>query len=87
MCGNPFSSPSIPAPPPPPPEDESAREARKRIREDEQKERAEQKEQDLESRIAALYGTTGRRSLLTGRSGGQGFNVDRQLMSNRTLGA
>ena len=83
------SSPSIPTPPTPEPpeEDESAREARKRIREDEQKERAEQKEQDLESRIAALYGTTGRRSLLTGRSGGQGFKVSNELMSKRTLGA
>ncbi|BAQ87625.1 hypothetical protein [uncultured Mediterranean phage uvMED] len=87
MCGNPFSSPSIPAPPPPPPEDESARDARKRMREDEQKETAEKKRDDLENRIAALYGTTGRRSLLTGRTGGQGFKVGSELMSNRTLGA
>lgn len=83
MCGNPFSSPSIPTPPP----DLTGAAQRKRMREQEQSERSAQKEEDLERRVAGLYQTKGRRSLLSGRRGGQGFELQASLMSKDKLGA
>jgi len=60
---------------------------RPRMREEEQTERSTQKEEDLERRVAGLYQTRGRRSLLSGRRGGQGFELQASLMSKDKLGA
>ena len=83
MCGNPFSSPSIPTPPP----DLTGAAQRKKMREDAQAQRSAQKEEDLKRRVQAAYSTSGRGSLLSGRKGGQGFEVKGSLMSKDTLGA
>lgn len=83
MCGNPFSSPSVPTPQP----DLTGAAQRKRMREEEQAERSAQKEEDLERRVAGLYQTRGRQSLLSGRRGGQGFELQASLMSKDKLGA
>ena len=45
------------------------------------------KQEQFEDRVAAYTGRRGRRSLLTGRRGGQGFEISAQLMSKPTLGA
>lgn len=87
MCAGPFKSPSIPAPPPPPPEEESVRQQRQRLRREQQAEKTKNKQQQYEERVAAYQGRRGRRSLLTGRRGGQGYEIASSLMSNSTLGA
>jgi len=76
MCAGPFK-PSPPPPPPPPVEEESVKQQRARMR----------KQQAFEDRVAAYSGRRGRRSLLSGRRGGQGFEVSQNLMSKDTLGA
>ena len=45
------------------------------------------KDQQFEERVAAYTGRRGRRSLLTGRRGGEGFEISASLMSKNTLGA
>ena len=87
MCVGPFKPPSIPAPPPPPPEEESVRQQRERLRKQQQLERTNTKAEQYEQRVAAYTGRRGRRSLLTGRRGGQGFEIAGSLMSGQTLGA
>jgi len=87
MCVGPFKAPSIPAPPPPPPEAESVRQQRERLRKQQQLERTKTKAEQYEQRVAAYTGRRGRRSLLTGRRGGQGFEIAGSLMSGQTLGA
>ena len=86
MCAGPFK-PKAPPPPPPPVEDESVRQQRKRLRSQEMAEKKRLKEQQFEERVAAYTGRRGRRSLLRGRRGGQGFEVSATLMSKPTLGA
>jgi hypothetical protein len=86
MCAGPFK-PSPPPPPPPIPEEESVRQQRERLRKQEQTDRSKLKQQQFEDRVAAYTGQRGRRSLLTGRRGGEGFNVNVSLMSKDTLGA
>ena len=63
------------------------RQQRKRLRSQEMAEKKRLKEQQFEERVAAYTGRRGRRSLLTGRRGGQGFEISAQLMSKPTLGA
>jgi len=41
----------------------------------------------LERRVAGLYQTRGRQSLLSGRKGGKGFELVASLMSKDKLGA
>ena len=86
MCAGPFK-PKAPPPPPPPVEDESVRQQRKRLRSQEMAEKKKLKDQQFEERVAAYTGRRGRRSLLRGRRGGQGFEVSATLMSKPTLGA
>ena len=83
MCAGPFK-PSKPAPPP---EDKSAKAMRQRERIRQQEETSKLKEQRYEERVAAAYGRMGRRSLLSGRRGGTGFQLQENLMSKKTLGA
>ena len=77
-------------PPPPPPPDpaieEEAKARRSRIRKEEFAEARELKEQAYEDRVANVYGKRGRRSLLTSRKGGEGFEIDRGLLSKTDLG-
>ena len=82
MCAGPFR----PSKPPPPPADEIGREKRVRERAAAQREKAELIQKTLEQRVATLTGKRKRRSLLTGRKGGQGFAVAPELMSKQTLG-
>ena len=86
MCAGPLK-PKAPPPPPPPVEEESVRQQRKRLRTQEMAEKKQLKEKQFEERVAAYTGRRGRRSLLTGRRGGQGFEVAVDLMSKSTLGA
>ena len=86
MCAGPFK-PKAPTPPPPPVEEESVRQQRKRLRSHEMAEKTRIKQEQFEDRVAAYTGRRGRRSLLTGRRGGQGFEISAQLMSKPTLGA
>ena len=86
MCAGPFK-PKAPPPPPPPVEEESVREQRKRLRSQEMAEKKKLKAEQFEERVAAYTGRRGRRSLLTGRRGGQGFEIAATLMSKPTLGA
>ena len=60
---------------------------KKRLRSQEMAEKKKLKEEQFEDRVAAYTGRRGRRSLLTGRRGGEGFEISAQLMSKNTLGA
>lgn len=68
-----------------------AREASRRAQRDALKEERitaeEQKAEQLQITQAALQGKQGRRSLLTGRKGGSGFDVSDTYQSKKTLGA
>ena len=86
MCAGPFK-PSAPPPPPPPVEEESVKQQRARMRKQQEAERTANKQHAFEDRVAAYSGRRGRRSLLSGRRGGQGFEVSQNLMSKNTLGA
>ena len=86
MCAGPFR-PSRPPAPPPLKEDTSAKAMRQRERIRQQEETSKLKEQRYEERVAASYGRMGRRSLLSGRRGGTGFQLQENLMSKKTLGA
>jgi hypothetical protein len=79
------SSPA-PPPPPPPPQDESLRRQRAAARREEMAERTKLKEQQFQDRVAQASGTRGRRGLLSGRRGGQGFQVQGNLQTRDTLG-
>ena len=87
MCVGPFKPPPMPDLPPPPPEAESVRQQRERLRKQQQAERTKTKQQQYEDRVAAYTGRKGRRSLLTGRRGGQGHEIAGSLLSGTTLGA
>lgn len=74
------------AAPKPIPEDASVTEQRARMRSDQQRQIAEDKQKQFEMRVAAYTGKQGRKSLLSGRGGGQGFQVQGNLMTGTTLG-
>jgi hypothetical protein len=59
--------------PSPPPPDPSIAEAQAEANDTEQAVRSENKEETLEKGIKRARGGTGRRSLLTGKSGGMGY--------------
>ena len=84
MCVGGGSRP--PPPPPPPPQDESLRRQRAAARREELAERSKLKEQQFQDRVAQASGTRGRRGLLSGRRGGQGFTVQGSLQTRDTLG-
>jgi len=75
-----------PSPPPPIAEDASVLEQRKRMRADQARQTTEDKKKQFEMRVNAYTGKQGRRSMLSGRKGGQGFDVDAKIMSGTTLG-
>jgi|TARA_R100000084_G_scaffold102164_1_gene57660 hypothetical protein len=80
--------PSLPPPPPPPDPaiEEEAKARRARIRREEFAEARRLKEESYEDRVASVYGKRGRRTLLTSRKGGEGFEIDRGLLSKTDLG-
>ena len=85
MCvGGLLSKP--PKPPAPLPEDASVLAQRKRLREEQQRQIELDKQKTFEMRLAAYTDKAGKRSLLTGRKGGQGFQIERGLMTKDTLG-
>lgn len=90
MCAGPFK-PKMPAQTGPTAEETDARESTRRAQRDalkEERRSAEQlKEEQLEITTAALAGRRGRRSLLTGRKGGGGFEVADTYKTKKTLGA
>ena len=75
-----------PKSPKPIPEDASVVEQRARLRADQQRQITEDKQKQFEMRVAAYTGKQGRKSLLSGRGGGQGFQVQGNLMTGTTLG-
>lgn len=75
-----------PKPPAPLPQDASVLAQRKRLREDQQRQITEDKQQTFEMRLQAYTGKQGKRSLLAGKKGGQGFEVAGNLMTKDTLG-
>jgi len=84
MCvGSLLSKPKAPAPIA---QDASVVEQRARLRSDQQRQIAEDKQKQFEMRVAAYTGKQGRKSLLSGRGGGQGFNIQGNLMTRDTLG-
>jgi len=75
-----------PSPPPPMPEDASVLEQRKRMRADQARQTTEDKQKQFEMRVNAYTGKQGKRSMLSGRKGGQGFDINTKIMSGKTLG-
>ena len=85
MCvGGLLSKP--PKPPAPLPEDASVLAQRKRLREEQARQTELDKQKTFEMRLAAYTDKAGKRSLLTGKKGGQGFEIDQALMTKDTLG-
>ena len=84
MCvGSLLAKPKAPAPIP---EDASVAEQRARMRSDQQRQIAEDKQKQFEMRVAAYTGKQGRKSLLSGRKGGQGFQIQGDVQTRDTLG-
>ena len=75
-----------PPPPPPSPYEASMRQQRREARADALAEKAKQKEESYQQSVADLSGKRGRRSLLSGRKGGQGFMVQCDIQTRNTLG-
>ena len=78
MCGG-GGGYSPPPPPPPSPYEKTLRQQRLA-------EKAKLKDEQYQESVAALSGKRGRRSLLSGRKGGQGFLVSGELQTKNTLG-
>jgi len=84
MCGG--GGGYRPPPPPPSPYEASMRQQRREARADALAEKAKQKEESYQQSVADLSGKRGRRSLLSGRKGGQGFLVQGDIQTRTTLG-
>ena len=85
MCGG-GGGYSPPPPPPPSPYEKTLRQQRIEARQNELAEKAKLKDEQYQESGAALSGKRGRRSLLSGRKGGQGFMVSGELQTKNTLG-
>jgi len=86
MCVGGLLKPPKPKPPAPLPEDASVLAQRKRLREEQARQIELDKQKTFEMRLAAYTDKAGKRSLLTGKKGGQGFQIDQSLMTKETLG-
>ena len=85
MCGG-GGGYSPPPPPPHSPYEKTLRQQRIEARQNELAEKAKLKDEQYQESVAALSGKRGRRSLLSGRKGGQGFLVSGELQTKNTLG-
>ena len=72
--------------PPPPPVDGTVRAQREMARRKESAEREKMKEEQYQDTLSTLTGRRGRRSLLSGRRGGRGFQVAAGTTTRETLG-
>jgi hypothetical protein len=90
MCAGPFK-PSMPKPPSVSAADREAQASARRASRDALKEErrtaGQLKADQLEITTAALAGRRGRRSLLSGRKGGKGFDLQDEYKTKTTLGA
>ena len=88
MCAGPFK-PKMPSGPTVEETEarESSRKAQRQALQEERRKETQIKEDQLETTQAALAGRRGRRSLLTGRRGGGGFEVADKYTTKKTLGA
>ena len=87
MCVGSLLKKPKPAPAPAPiQEDTAVVEQRRRLRSQQERDIAEAKQKQFEMRVAAYTGKQGKKSLLSGRGGGQGFNIQGNLMTRDTLG-
>ena len=75
-----------PPPPPPSPYEKTLRQQRAEARRTELAEKAKLKDEQYQESVAGLAGKRGRRSLLSGRKGGQGFMVRADLQTRPTQG-
>ena len=66
---------------------ESARRAERQALQEERRTASQLKAEQLEMTQAALAGRRGRRSLLSGRRGGKGFEISEDYKTKTTLGA
>ena len=84
MCGG--GGGYKPPPPPPSPYEKTLRQQRREARAEELAEKAKLKDERYQDSVATLSGKRGRRSLLSGRKGGQGFMVQGDIQTRNTLG-
>ena len=66
---------------------EADRRKQRQLLEEERRTQAQMKQESLELAQAQAAGRRGRRSLLTGRKGGSGFDIADQYKTKTTLGA
>ena len=90
MCAGPFK-PKMPKPPQRTQAErdaiESSRRANRQALQEERRTAGQLKADQLEITQAALAGRRGRRSLLSGRRGGRGFDLAEEYKTKQTLGA
>ena len=84
-------APSRPKPPQPSAQEleaqASARRAQRRALQEERRTASQLKAEQTEITMAALAGRRGRRSLLSGRKGGRGFELQEEYKTKTLLGA
>ena len=88
MCAGPFK-PKMPTGPTAEQKEarQAARNAQRQALQEERRTAAQLKADQLEMTQAALAGRRGRRSLLSGRKGGRGFDLADEYKTKTTLGA
>ena len=88
MCAGPFK-PKMPTGPTAEQKEarESSRRAQRQALQEERRTASQLKADQLEVTQAALAGRRGRRSLLSGRRGGRGFELSEDYKTKTTLGA
>ena len=88
MCAGPFK-PKMPTGPTAEQKEarEASRKAQRQALQEERRTASQLKADQLETTQAVLAGRRGRRSLLSGRRGGRGFDISEDYKTKTTLGA